>query len=245
MRHDLHAPAETAVPDPRFTPHASRPFRIAVLVSGRGSNLQALLDGGGGDFTVVGVVSDRGEAPALARARRAGVPAIAFDPAEHGSRESFDAALFDAVDALAPDLVVCAGYMRILGAAAVNRYLGRIINIHPSLLPRHPGLRTHARALAAGDREHGASVHYVIPALDAGPVIAQARVPVHDDDTPTRLAERVLAREHPLLLACVRLIAAGRCLQDGSAVLVDSQPLAAPLRLGADDHLVFPVDANR
>jgi len=229
----------------RLTNHDSRTFRVAVLVSGRGSNLQALLDAAESNFAVVGVFSDRASAPALERARKAGVLTIALDPAVHPSREAFDAALFDAIDAVTPDLVVCAGYLRILGAAAIARYAGRIINIHPSLLPRHPGLRTHARALAAGDARHGASVHYVIPALDAGPLIAQARVPVLPGDTATELAERVLAREHPLLVACVRLIAAGRCLQDGSAVFVDSQPLAAPLQLGADDQFMHPEEPRR
>ncbi len=227
------------------TTHDARPLRVAVLVSGRGSNLQALLDATPtSGFAVVGVFSDRAKAPALERARAAGVPAFAVDPAAHASRESFDAALFDAIDATAPDLVVCAGYLRILTGAAVARYEGRMVNIHPSLLPRHPGLRTHARALAEGDRTHGASVHFVIPALDAGPVIAQARVPVESDDTPASLGERILAREHPLLLACVRLIAAGRVFQRGSAVLFDSQPLATPLLLGDDDRLHESTDSR-
>jgi phosphoribosylglycinamide formyltransferase-1 len=217
-------------------------LRVAVLVSGRGSNLQALLDAAApSGFAVVGVFSDRATAPALERARTAGVPAFALDPASHASREAFDAALFDAVDAVSPDLVVCAGYLRILTNDAVVRYAGRMINIHPSLLPLHPGLRTHARALAEGVGTHGASVHYVIPALDAGPVIAQARVPVRPDDNTAALAARVLEREHPLLVECVRMIATGRVLQDGSVVLVDSRPLAEPLLLGDDDRLIEPV----
>jgi phosphoribosylglycinamide formyltransferase-1 len=219
----------------------SRPCRVAVLASGRGSNLQALLDAApSSGFAVVGVFSDRAAAPALERARAAGLPAVAVDPGAHDSRESFDAALFDAIDATAPDLVVCAGYLRILGDAAVARYAGRTINIHPSLLPRHPGLRTHARVLAGREGVHGASVHYVIPALDAGPVIAQARVAVHEDDTAATLAARVLAREHPLLVECVRMIAAGRIFQRDSVVFLDSLPLAAPLLLGDDDRLREP-----
>ncbi|MBS0212509.1 MAG: phosphoribosylglycinamide formyltransferase [Proteobacteria bacterium] len=216
----------------------SRSYRLAVLASGRGSNLQALLDAApDSGYVIAGVFSDRANAQALDRARTAGVPALALDPKAHATREDFDAALFDSIDAAAPDLVVCAGYLRILTHAAVARFEGRIINIHPSLLPKFPGLRTHARALADGETEHGASVHYVIPALDAGPIIAQARVPVLPGDTPATLSERVLAREHPLLVACVHWLAAGRLLQNGSAVLLDSRPLAAPLLLGADDQL--------
>ncbi|MBS0462484.1 MAG: phosphoribosylglycinamide formyltransferase [Proteobacteria bacterium] len=229
---------ESRVPSPE-----SRPFRVAVLASGRGSNLQALLDAAPTrGFAIVGVFSDHADAPALARARAAGVPAIARDPKAFATREAFDTALFDAIDAVMPDLVVCAGYLRILSDAAVLRHAGRIVNIHPSLLPKYPGLRTHARALAAGDTEHGASVHYVIPALDAGPLIAQARLPILPGDTPTTLAERLLPREHRLLVEAVTWIAAGRILQRGSAVLLDSRPLRAPLRLGAGDHLIEPAE---
>lgn len=219
------------------------PLRIAVLASGRGSNLQALLDeqrDPESNFRIAGVFSDRARAQALERARVAGVPAVALDPADFATRERFDDALFDAIDALHPDLVVCAGYLRVLSDAVVQRYAGRIVNIHPSLLPRFPGLRTHAQALAAGVTEHGASVHYVIPALDAGPVIAQARVHVHADDNPASLAARVLEREHPLLVACVRMIASGRVFLRGSVVFVDSRPRSEPLLLGDDDHLVEP-----
>jgi len=225
-------------------PH-SLPLRIAVLASGRGSNLQALLDAqDGSTFAVVGVFSDRANAPALDRAAAAGVPAIAIEPTGFATREAFDAALCDAIDTCSPDLVVCAGYLRILSDAAVERYAGRMINIHPSLLPKFPGLRTHAQAIAAGDAEHGASVHYVIPALDAGPRIAQARVPVRPGDTPAQLAARVLEREHPLLVACVRAIAEGRVFASGSDVLVDSRPLAEPLLLGDDGRLTFPPEAT-
>ncbi|HTA64446.1 MAG TPA: phosphoribosylglycinamide formyltransferase [Xanthomonadaceae bacterium] len=220
-------------------------MRVAVLASGRGTNLQALLDAASPSaFEVAGVFSDRAAAQALERARAAGVPAVALDPADCGSRDAFDAALCDAIDAVAPDLVVCAGYLRVLTDAAVAHYAGRIINIHPSLLPRFPGLRTHAQALAAGDRVHGASVHFVIPALDAGPVIAQARVAVRPNDTAASLSARVLEREHPLLVACLRLIAAQRVFQNGSVVLVDSRPLAEPLLLGDDDRLIEPVPAK-
>lgn len=223
-----------------------QPLRVAVLASGRGSNLQALLDAQCDDacrFRIAGVFTDRAQAQALERARAANVPAVALKPSDYATREAFDAALFDAIDAVHPDLVVCAGYLRVLTDQAVQRYAGRIINIHPSLLPRFPGLRTHAQALIAGASEHGASVHYVIPALDAGPVIAQARIGVLADDTPASLAARVLEREHPLLLRCVEWIATGRIFQKGSDVVVDSRCLSQPLLLGDDDQLTEPVDA--
>jgi phosphoribosylglycinamide formyltransferase-1 len=222
------------------------PLRIAVLASGRGSNLQALLDAQHDDacnFGVVGVFSDRATARALDRAIAANVPAIALNPADFATREEFDDALCDSVGTVHPDLVVCAGYLRVLTDAAVQRYTGRIINIHPSLLPRFPGLRTHAQALAEGVSEHGASVHYVITALDAGPVIAQARVAVRADDTPASLAARVLEREHLLLLRCVEWIAAGRVFQDGSDVIVDSRRRSQPLLLGDDDRFSRPADS--
>lgn len=215
-----------------------RPTRLAVLASGRGSNLQALLDAtasGALQARVVGVFSDRAQAAALERARRAGIPAVARAPADYTSREAFDQALFADVDAVAPDLVVCAGYLRLLSDAVVARWQGRMLNIHPSLLPEFKGLRTHARALAAGSALHGASVHFVTPDLDGGPVIAQARVPVHAGDDAERLALRVLAREHPLLVATLALACAGRVVLDGPAVRLDGAVLATPLQLGAND----------
>lgn len=206
--------------------------RIAVLASGRGSNLQALLDAiaaGMLDAEVAGVFSDRPGAMALQR-----VPEVlrwSRDAKTCASREAFDAELADAVAACAPDWVVCAGYLRILGPAFVERFRGRLLNIHPSLLPKYRGLRTHARALEAGDREHGASVHFVIPELDAGAVIAQAVVPVLDGDTADSLARRVLHAEHPLLVAVTRLALSGRLAERGATVLLDGHPLFTPLRL--------------
>lgn len=215
-------------------------LRVAVLASGRGSNFNALLQAcarGAIAARVVGLFSDKPTSGAMQLARAANVPAIAVRPREHPSREIFDQKFFEAVDRVQPDLIVCAGYMRLIGAAEANRHEGRMINIHPSLLPRHPGLDTHARALAAGDAEHGASVHYVIPALDAGPVISQVRVPVLADDDAEALAARVLAREHPLLCATVREIARGGVRMTGDAVQFDGAPLAAPLQLDAQDRL--------
>ncbi|HEY4560192.1 MAG TPA: phosphoribosylglycinamide formyltransferase [Lysobacter sp.] len=213
-------------------------MRLAVLASGRGSNLQAILDAIGDgvlDASVVGVFSDRPKAQALERARGAGIPAIALRPADFDTREAFDTALFDAIAAVQPDLVVCAGYMRLLGAAQVAAWHGRMINIHPSLLPLFKGLRTHEQALAAGALEHGASVHFVTAELDGGPVIAQARVAVVPGDDATSLALRVLDREHPLLLATLQLLVARRLRLDGASVEFDGRPLRQPLQLAGMD----------
>ena len=220
--------------------NAPRPTRrIAVLASGRGSNLQAILDAiaaGRLDAEVVGVLSDKPAAAALQKvdpARR-----WAANPRDFADREAFDAALGDALAALQPDWIVCAGYMRILGEAFVRRFEGRLVNIHPSLLPRHRGLHTHARALEAGDAEHGASVHFVIAELDAGSVFAQARVPVLPGDDAARLADRVLSREHPLLIAALRLLASGRLDERQGRLRLDGQDLFTPLQLDSAGELV-------
>lgn len=214
------------------------PSRIAVLASGRGSNLQAILAAiaaGQLDAEVVGVLSDKPEAPALHS-----VPAArrwARAPRDFPDRDAFDAALGEALAGFAPDWIVCAGYMRILGAAFVARFEGRLVNIHPSLLPLYKGLHTHARALAAGDAEHGASVHFVVPELDAGTVLAQARVPILPGDTPETLARRVLTVEHPLLIASLQWLVAGRVAEQDGQLLVDAHPLFSPLRLDCAGQL--------
>ncbi|PPU97035.1 phosphoribosylglycinamide formyltransferase [Xanthomonas populi] len=211
-------------------------LRLAVLASGRGSNLQGILDAiGSGRLRaeVVGVFSDRPQAPVLQKVdegRR-----WSASPRDFADRAAFDTALGDAITAAQPDWVVCAGYMRILGEPLVRRFAGRMLNIHPSLLPKYRGLHTHARALEAGDAEHGASVHLVVPELDAGTVIAQARVPVLPDDTAEQLAARVLAREHPLLLAALDLLTSGRVDVQGDSVQIDGQCLFTPLRLESAD----------
>ena len=213
--------------------------RLAVLVSGRGSNLQAILDAiadGSLGAEIVGVFSDRPDAAALQRV--AGPLRWSADAKSFPDRAGFDAALADAVDALRPDWVVCAGYMRILGAPFVERFRGRLLNIHPSLLPKYRGLRTHARALAAGDAEHGASVHFVVPELDAGTVIAQARIPIEPGDTPESLAHRLLPREHALYLAVLRLAAAGRLAERDGHVVLDGQPIFSPLLLDSTGKLL-------
>ena len=227
--------------EPCLMPAQAPPLRLAVLASGRGSNLQAILDAvacGRLDARIAGVFSDRRSSQALERAREAGVPATAVSPKGFASRALFDEHLFSLVDAVHPDLIVCAGYMRLISDAIVATRTGRMINIHPSLLPAFKGLHTHEQALQAGSTEHGASVHYVTPELDGGPVIAQARVPVQADDDAARLGTRVLDREHPLLVATLQLFASGRASLIDNRVYLDGQPLAAPLMLGEDDRLV-------
>ncbi|MEO7064337.1 MAG: phosphoribosylglycinamide formyltransferase [Dokdonella sp.] len=215
-------------------------LRIAVLASGRGSNLQTLLDAqddGQSPIEIVLVASDKAHAPALRRAEEAGIATLALNPKGYPDRAAFDADLFARIEGYAPGLIVLAGFMRILTPAALAPWTGRIINIHPSLLPKYRGLHTHQRALDAGDSVHGASVHYVSAELDGGPVIAQAQIPVLTGDTPDLLAERLLEHEHRLLAASVALIAADRVALSEVGVLHEGKPLASPLRLGSDGTL--------
>jgi phosphoribosylglycinamide formyltransferase-1 len=215
--------------------------RIAILVSGRGSNLQAVLDAiaaGTLDACIAGVFSDRPGAPALERVPEA--LRWSRDAKACPSREAFDADLADAIAAVQPDWVLCAGYMRILGDAFIARFRGRLLNIHPSLLPKYRGLRTHARALQEGEREHGASVHFVTPELDAGAVIAQVVVPVDAGDSVDALGSRVLAREHALLLAVLRLAVAGRIAERDASVVLDGHALFTPLQLDSTGLLRLP-----
>ena len=177
------------------------------------------------------MLSDKPDARALELARSHGIAAIHLDPRPFPDRRAYDLALFAHIADLRADLIVLAGFMRILDAEAFAPWLGRIINIHPSLLPRYPGLHTHRRALAAGDREHGASVHFVTAELDGGPIIAQTVIEIAEGDTEDDLASRLLAREHRLLVACVGLLAAGRLALKADTILLDGVALAAPLRL--------------
>lgn len=214
--------------------------RLAILASGAGTNLQALIDAiTSGELAaeIVGVFSDKPACAALQRARDAGIPATALSPKTFASRAAFDAALFAAVDAMRPDLIVCAGYMRLIAAAEVESRPDRMINLHPSLLPAFKGLHTHQQALDAGVREHGASVHMVTADLDGGPVIAQARVPVLPGDSAETLAARVREQEHPLLVEAVRLLAEGRMQLRGGRVYLNGEASAAPLQLGANRRL--------
>lgn len=216
------------------------PLPVVVLISGNGSNLQSMIDGqASGDLPIDirAVISNRPNAFGLERARRAGITAEVLDHRGFDSREHYDAALLERVEAYAPGLVVLAGFMRILTPTFVGPMQGRLINVHPSLLPAFRGLHTHERALEAGVEEHGCSVHFVIPELDAGPVIVQARVPVHPDDTPETLARRVQVQEHRIYPLAVRWIAEGRVRMDDHQLLFDGKPRHAPPVVRAEDEL--------
>lgn len=211
-------------------------LRIAVLASGRGSNLEALIAAqaaGHLPIEIVLVASDRADALALRIAEAAGIATIALDPRGYADRASFDFDLFARIAQAAPDVLVLAGFMRILDPAVLAPWAGRAINIHPSLLPKYRGLRTHERAIKAGDAVHGASVHFVTAELDGGPVIAQIEIPLAEGDTPASLAARLLPNEHRLLIACVELIAAGRLALEADTAVLDGRPLASPMKLEA------------
>jgi phosphoribosylglycinamide formyltransferase-1 len=213
---------------------SNEPLRVAVLLSGRGSNLGALIAAvAGGDLPIrlVGAFSNKADAPGLALATAAGIATAVFDARDFPDKAAFEAALFTQVRASGAELVVLAGFMRILSAVTVEQWRGRLINIHPSLLPKYQGLHTHQRAIEAGDAEHGASVHFVTPVLDGGPVLMQVHVPILAGDTPDALAARLLPQEHRLLVAAVRLFAERRVRLDGERILVDTAALAEPIRL--------------
>jgi phosphoribosylglycinamide formyltransferase-1 len=206
---------------------STRKLPIVVLISGSGSNLQAIIDAvqAGLPAEIRAVISNKAEAYGLERARLAGIPTHVLNHRDYADRESYDAALAQLIDDSKAELVVLAGFMRILSAGFVRRYEGRLLNIHPSLLPRHRGLDTHARALAAGDDEHGATVHFVSPELDAGPIILQARVPVEPGDSPESLAARVLQQEHRIYPQAIRWFAEGRLRLEHGRALLDNQPI--------------------
>jgi phosphoribosylglycinamide formyltransferase 1 len=213
------------------------PARIAVLVSGEGSNLQALIDATraqkiAGEIVVV--VSNRGVARGLERAKSAGIPAVHL-PAQRGAeRGVYDQALLAELAKHAPDLVVLAGFMRIFTPELVASFAGRMLNIHPSLLPKYPGLDTHRRVLDGGDRTHGATVHFVTADLDAGPAVIQYRIGVRSNDTAESLAERVHAGEHIILPRAVDWFATGRLRLEAEAVMLDGQHLRQPVILEGD-----------
>jgi phosphoribosylglycinamide formyltransferase 1 len=207
------------------------PLRLVVLASGRGSNLAAILAAcAAGELAaeVVAVFSDKAKAGALTIAHHANIPTRILKPGGFASRLEYDRKLFDEVDLYGPDLIVCAGFMRVLSAEMVAPRTQKLINIHPSLLPKYAGLHTHQRALESGDTEHGASVHFVIPALDAGPVIAQTRIPVLPADTSETLAARLLPAEHRLLVATIALYAARRVEHERGQVSIDGVAQKVP-----------------
>ncbi len=206
------------------------PFPIVVLLSGEGSNLQAILDritAGTIPAQIVAVISNRADAHGITRARNAGIDTYVLDPRQFPDRTIYDQELVTRIDRYAPKLVVLAGFMRILTAAFVQHYLGRLINIHPSLLPKHKGLRTHQRVIEAGDTEHGATVHYVTPELDSGPIILQSKISIQKTDTPASLEQRVHAVEHQLYPEVIRLIATGAVQLHAGTVYLTNKPLTS------------------
>ena len=194
---------------------------VVVLISGNGKNLQALIDASShSGYTISHVISNNPEAFGLERAKRCGISSTVLNHKDFGTREGFDNALLQAINRKKPDLVVLAGFMRILGPEIVNNFTGRMLNIHPSLLPKHPGTNTHQRALDAGDHEHGASVHFVTEKLDGGPLIAQERIPINANEAAQELGARVLIREQQLYPKVVSWFASGRlCLQQNQAMM--------------------------
>jgi phosphoribosylglycinamide formyltransferase-1 len=209
--------------------------RIAVLISGQGRNLQALIDhmnAGHIEGRIEGVVSNRADAAGLARAMEAGIATTVVPHQQFASREDFDRALAGAVGRHQPDIVVLAGFMRVLGDAFIQQFHGKLVNIHPSLLPKYPGLKTHERALAAGDAEHGASVHFVTPEVDGGPVAVQGRLSVLPDDTPQTLAERVMQDvELKIYPQAVAWMALGALRLESGGVRFKGAPIGQPLSM--------------
>ena len=198
-------------------PDRAAPLSVVVLISGNGSNLQAIIDASKqepGLYEVVAVISNREEAFGLERADREGISSAVVNHGAYDSRESYDHALMQIIDAFEPGLVVLAGFMRILTPGFVRHYAGRMLNIHPSLLPRYKGLNTHQRAIDAGDRVHGCSVHFVTEELDDGPVVLQAEVPILEEDTAETLADRVHVQEHIIYPEAVRRFALGELKPD-------------------------------
>ena len=213
--------------------HDHAPLSAVVLISGGGTNLQAFIDAVAAHdlpLELRAVISNRPDAHGLQRAANAGIPDRSLDHRQFSTRSLFDSALADLIDEFTPDLIILAGFMRILSTAFVERYEGKILNIHPSLLPKYPGLDTHQRALDAGDDEHGVTVHFVTAELDGGPRILQGRVPIRDGDDANTLATRVLAVEHRIYPEAVSLIAEGRLTWHEHRAWIDNEPLQEPLR---------------
>jgi len=204
------------------------PLRLVVLISGSGTNLQALIDqqaSGKLPVTLAAVISNRPQAKGLERAQAAGIETQVLDHTHFDSRAAFDAELQRIIDSYHPGLVVLAGFMRILTPEFTDHYAGRMFNIHPSLLPKYQGLHTHERVLAAGEREHGATVHFVTSELDGGPAVVQAKVPILPGDKPEDLARRVQREEHRIYPLAVDWFAQGRLNMDNGRALLDGEPL--------------------
>ena len=203
---------------------------IVILISGRGSNMEAIvraMESEGWPARIAAVISNKPEAKGLEYAQARGIPTAVVANKAYASRAEFDAALQETIDRFAPDLVVLAGFMRILTAPFVEHYAGRMLNIHPSLLPLYPGLGTHQQAIDAGDKEHGATVHFVTAELDHGPIVAQARIPVLPDDTEDTLSARLLVEEHKLYPYAVRLFVEDRLsIEENGDVRINDGALA-------------------
>lgn len=215
---------------------APAPLPIVVLISGRGSNMLAIARAaraGTLNVEVRAVISDQPQASGLALAAELGIETRVLRAKEFTDRAAFDAALGELVASFEPALVVLAGYMRILSAGFVQRFAGRLLNIHPSLLPKYPGLKTHERVLAANERDHGVSVHFVTEELDGGPVVIQAAIDVLPDDTATSLSARIQQQEHSIYPQAVQWFAAGRLQYRGGKAWLDGQPLVQPVLLDA------------
>ncbi len=205
----------------------NRDRSVVVLISGNGSNLQALINhSASGDYRITGVISNRADAYGLIRAKQSDIPTAVLDHREYESRELFDQALANAIDNYEPSLIVLAGFMRILGANFVQRYQGRILNIHPSLLPAYPGTNTHQRVLDAGEKMHGVSVHFVTEELDGGPVIAQESINIEAGDTAESLAIKIHEKEHILYPVVVSWFTDGRLRLESNKAYLDHKPLA-------------------
>ena len=199
---------------------------IVVLISGGGTNLQAIIDAAASGeipVTIAAVISDKPNAYGLERAQKAGIKRLTLEYKGFESRQAYDTALQQLIDQNNPQLVVLAGFMRILSAPFVEHYLGRMINIHPSLLPNHKGLNTHQRAIEAGDNEAGCTVHFVVPEIDAGPMIIQARVPIYDGDSSGDLATRVLKQEHQIFTRAIGWFATSRLVLCGDHAQLDGK----------------------
>lgn len=206
-------------------------IKVLVLISGNGSNLQAIIDAieKGLSAEIVAVISNEPHAYGLERAKKAGVPAHIISHRDFSSRDAFEIALCKQIDVYGPDIIALAGFMRRLGPDIVECYLGKMINIHPSLLPKYPGLRSHRKVLKAGDKQHGASVHFVTEDLDAGPLIGQAILNVEPNDTEERLKQRVQQLEHKLYPAVLAWFSEDRLKLIGDDIYFDEKPLKQPL----------------
>jgi len=226
-------PSSKLQPDSSSDTTSDNNYKLVVLISGSGKNLQAIIDNievGNIKATIAAVISNRADAYGLKRAEKSGIEAKVLDHTKYDSREAFDEELQSLIDSYSPDLIILAGFMRILSDHFVEHFTGKMINIHPSLLPLYKGLHTHQRALADKQTEHGASVHFVIPELDAGKVIIQGIVDVKEDDDEESLANRVHQIEHQIYPHAVKILAEGQLEYNAGEVLYDNKPMLTPLK---------------